>query len=125
MNGSLLDTNIIIGLLSNEPSIVQRLTSLSAIYLPIIAVGELYFGAYKSARSEENVAKIIRLVSRSTVLPCTATTSRHYGQIKAGLQAKGKPIPENDIWIAAIAQQYEMTVITRDAHFNEVSVEMW
>jgi tRNA(fMet)-specific endonuclease VapC len=44
------------------------------------------------------------------------------------LRAKGHPIPENDIWIAAHAQQYELTLVTRDAHFSAVEgigIEVW
>ena len=51
-----------------------------------------------------------------------------YGQIKNNLRAKGRPIPENDIWIAALAKQYGLTLVTRDGHFGEVdglAIEAW
>ena len=51
---------------------------------------------------------------------CNADVARRYGEIKLQLRRKGRPIPENDIWISAIAKQYELTVVTRDDHFNEV-----
>ena len=47
-------------------------------------------------------------------------TTLAYGTIKAALRKKGKPIPENDIWIAAIASQHNLTIVTRDKHFKEV-----
>jgi tRNA(fMet)-specific endonuclease VapC len=46
--------------------------------------------------------------------------ARQYGVIKNALRAKGRPIPENDIWIAAIAMQYHLTLVARDGHFQEV-----
>ena len=55
-------------------------------------------------------------------------TCKHYGFIKAKLKRKGKPIPENDIWISALALQYNLTLATRDRHFEEVdrlTIEEW
>jgi len=55
-------------------------------------------------------------------------TTRNYGRIKAQLRKKGKPIPNNDVWIAAIALQYDLTVVTRDKHFDQVDglkIEKW
>jgi tRNA(fMet)-specific endonuclease VapC len=63
-----------------------------------------------------------------TVLPCDATTARLYGEIKASLRSKGRPIPENDIWNAAVAQQHGLSLVTRDEHFNNVAglaAEAW
>jgi len=55
-------------------------------------------------------------------------TAAYYGKIKNNLRLKGKPIPENDIWIAAAALQNNLTVITRDKHFLEIDLiksEIW
>jgi tRNA(fMet)-specific endonuclease VapC len=54
------------------------------------------------------------------VLPCDLEIARHYGVIEKALRAKGRPIPANDVWIAALAQQHELIVVTCDAHFGEV-----
>lgn len=65
---------------------------------------------------------------KSVVLACDTDTARHYGYIKDHLRAKGNPIPENDIWIAALAKQYHLTLISRDQHFSvikEIKVEQW
>lgn len=67
-------------------------------------------------------------ISLPSTPSCSATTGNHYGQVKQRLRAKGRPIPENDIWIAATALQYGLTVVTRDGHFNEVEdllTEAW
>jgi len=63
-----------------------------------------------------------------TTLVCDARTAQAYGQIKNSLRAKGRPIPENDIWIAALGKQHSLTLITRDAHMGEVeglAIEGW
>jgi tRNA(fMet)-specific endonuclease VapC len=80
----------------------------------------LFYGAYKSARIQENLAKVNELVSISAVLVCDAETARQYGVIKNMLRVKGRPIPENDIWIASITLQYDLILVTRDSHFKEI-----
>ena len=58
--------------------------------------------------------------AQSVILSSDADTAKRYGLIKAELKSKGKPIPENDIWIAAIAKQYDLTIVSRDHHFKEI-----
>ncbi len=96
--------------------------------MPSIAIGELYYGAWKSQRVQENLGCIDELVGGSIVLGCGIEVARRYGEIKNVLRLKGRPIPENDLWIAAIALEHALTLVTRDAHFNEVATlraEIW
>ena len=129
MSGSvLLDTNILIGILAKDEAILSRLVETEAVFLPSIALGELYFGAFKSAHPDDNAERIDRLADSTAILYCDGATALHYGRIKTSLRAKGRPIPENDIWIAAIAQQHGLTVASRDLHFREIEnlpVEEW
>ncbi|MBM4132923.1 MAG: type II toxin-antitoxin system VapC family toxin [Nitrospira sp.] len=129
MNGSvLLDTNIVIGLFASDQAVLSRLSQTNRIFISSIVLGELYFGAYKSAHSEQNVRRLEEFVATSAVLVCDAVTAAHYGRIKRALREKGRPLPENDIWIAAQAQQHGLTVISRDQHFKEIEnlpVEAW
>lgn len=124
----LLDTNIVIALFASEPSVVDKFANADDVFLCSIVVGELYYGARKSARLVENVARIYKLTATNPILDCDLDTSKQYGIVKESLRAKGKLIPDNDIWIAAIALQYGITFATRDAHFDEVkglSVANW
>jgi len=116
----LLDTNIIIGLFASEASIINNLAQAEEVFIPSIALGELYFGARKSGRSQKNLERIDEFVSNVTVIECNAITASHYGDGKNKLRMKGRPLPENDVWIAALALQYELTLVTRDAHFQQV-----
>ncbi|MDJ0678259.1 MAG: type II toxin-antitoxin system VapC family toxin [Xenococcaceae cyanobacterium MO_167.B52] len=116
----LLDTNIIIALFADEANIKTHLAKTEEVFIPSIAVGELYYGANKSQRVTENLAKIENFVLNNVILSCDAQTSRYYGEVKNSLRIKGRPLPENDIWIAAITIQYDLILVTRDAHFNEV-----
>ncbi len=72
--------------------------------------------------------QIREFAENTTVLARDITTAKHYGQIKSELKTKGHPLPENDVWIAAIAKQHSLTVVTRDQHFKEIDallLEEW
>jgi tRNA(fMet)-specific endonuclease VapC len=116
----LLDTNIIIALFASDASVMQSLAQADEVFIPSIALGELHYGARKSGRSQENLGRIEELVTNSTIVECDADTARQYGDVKNRLRLKGRPLPENDVWIAALALQYGLTLVTRDAHFQEV-----
>ncbi len=129
MNGRyLLDTNVIIALLTGEARIKKNLATVDEVFVPSVAIGELYYGARKSGRPDENLVRIDELVLINVVLVCDTETARRYGEIKNALRIKGRPLPENDIWIAAIARQHELTLVTRDTHFEQIddlSMTMW
>lgn len=129
MNGKyLLDTNIIIALFAKDPQIHDRIANTEEVFVPCIAIGELYFGACKSIKTKENLARIDEFAVNNTVVVCDTETARKYGDIKTLLRQKGQPIPENDIWIAAIAEQHGLTLVTKDAHFDAIDhlkIEKW
>lgn len=124
----LLDTNAVVALFRQDAAIQQRLTAAAEVFLPITVVGELHYGAENSTRPADNHDQVDQFAASSSILTCDLATARHYGKIKHGLRGKGRPIPENDIWIAAVALQYGLTVVSRDQHFREVDgllVESW
>ena len=116
----LLDANIIIALFSGEKRVAERIAE-TEVLVPSTALGELYYGARKSAHAAENLARIEQFAAATQVLSCDAVTAWIYGDIRNHLRLKGRPIPENDIWIAATAIQYDVTLATRDEHFDNVS----
>lgn len=116
----LLDTNIVISLFADDAIIKQNLTQADEIFIPSVVIGELCYGAWKSGRFKANLARVEEFTAVSTILPCDAETARQYGEVKNKLRLKGRPLPENDIWIAALALQHNLIVVTRDAHFQQV-----
>lgn len=121
MNGRyLLDTNAIIALFANEPQVEENLAHADEVFLPIIAIGELCYGARKSEQTAHNLQRIDEFAASNVVLGCDTNTARHYGEVKNNLRLKGRPIPENDIWIAALAIQYDLTLVTNDEHFQGI-----
>ena len=124
----LLDTTILIAIFAGDANVQQHLSQSNEIFVPVVALGELYYGAGKSTRIEVNSRRIDEFAFNCTLLDCDLDTARQYGQIKTNLRVKGRPIPENDIWIAAVARQHGLTVVSRDKHFAEVDalpLEMW
>ncbi len=116
----LLDTNIVIGLFANDHTVIEKISTSKEIFIPVIVIGELYFGATQSIKKEENKNRIKALIENVNILNCTSTTGSIYGTIKSALKSKGNPIPENDIWNAAIAKEHNLALVTRDKHFDFV-----
>lgn len=128
MNGDLLDSNIVIALFNQDAGVMQRIAEAREIFVPSTVLGELYFGAFKSARVVENVGRVDEFAADNTIVECDSGTAKIYGQIRDFLRRKGRMIPGNDLWIAALASQHDLTLITRDGHFREVeglAIEAW
>lgn len=121
MSGSfLLDTNIVIALFAGEQSVVDHVADADEVFLSCIVLGELLYGARKSGRPAQNRQRIDQFAKHITLLECNSDTASEYSEIKAILKQLGRPLPENDIWIAAVARQYNLTLATRDAHFQVI-----
>ncbi len=117
--GFLLDTSIVIGVLERDTSITGRIDPARPLFLPCIVMGELFYGAHNSGRIHHNVERLVELAKVLPVLACDLGTAEVYGTLRTELRKKGRPIPDNDIWIAAISQQRQLTLISRDNHFQE------
>lgn len=124
----LLDTNIVIALFKQDAKVLQQLALAEEILIPTMVIGELFYGAHHSARVQRNLNEVQAFAALAPVLACDLMTAEVYGQIKNELKAKGNPIPENDIWIAATARQHGLTLVTRDLHFQKIDrlpIETW
>ena len=98
----LLDTNIVIAIFVRDAAVLDQLQTAQEVFVPSIVLGELYYGALNSTRSAQNIARLEAFRAASAVVDCNAETSVYYGDLKFALKQNGTPIPENDIWIAAI-----------------------
>lgn len=124
----LLDTNVVIALFAQDASVQDHFKRSDAVYLPSIVFGEFYYGAQRSSKVEANLSRIDQLAASVTVLPCDEGAAQEYGVVKNFLRMRGRPLPENDIWVAAIARQHALTLVSRDEHFKEVAglqLERW
>lgn len=119
-NKCLLDTSVIIHSFKRHSIISAKLDEMAEVYVPVIVIGELFYGAYKSADPVKHFTQMQTFLSNCKTLMPDSTSADLYGKIKFYLAKKGRPIPENDIWIAAIAQQYNLPLFTTDQHFLEI-----
>jgi tRNA(fMet)-specific endonuclease VapC len=117
---ALLDTSAVVGFLRGDASAAGKVGSLDEAFTSIVVIGELLYGARLSTSAETNLALVTSFASSITVLPCDRVTAEAYARLKQGLRAKGRPIPDNDLWIAATAVQHGLTLISRDAHFEGI-----
>ena len=127
-NDFFFDTNIVIEIFSGNQTIINKSQNLPTFYISSIVLGELYIGVNRVANKSKHLKKLISFLQLCTVLVVDETTARIFGEITAELYKKGKPIPTNDIWIAATIRQHNLTLITRDKHFSEVnaiSIDSW
>ncbi len=117
----LLDTNVVVAHFRNDPDLTVRLKKAKITYVPWVVLGELHYGACRAQRREAELTLIREFLKTAIILLPDEKTSERYGQTKAELAAIGKMIPDNDVWIAALARQYDLPLVTRDAHFAAVS----
>jgi tRNA(fMet)-specific endonuclease VapC len=115
-----LDTNIAIDLLNGNDEITRNFGEYTTLYLPVTVCGELLFGALNSNYSKKNLPKYRGFISTCKILNINTTVAEQYAAIRKKLKENGTPIPENDIWIAAICIVYEIALATNDKHFNNI-----
>ncbi|HWZ94414.1 MAG TPA: type II toxin-antitoxin system VapC family toxin [Opitutaceae bacterium] len=129
MTGDLvLDTSVVIAALRGVPGVEAKLDQVERLWLPVIALGELELGVELASNAGAQRAAVDAFLSAVVVLTLTNQTARHYARLRAALSRAGTPIPENDLWIAALAVERGWPVATRDAHFVHVpglTVQDW
>jgi tRNA(fMet)-specific endonuclease VapC len=128
----LLDTNVCIQLLNNsKPSVKARLVAEQPtnVYLCTVVQLELIYGAYHSARTQDNLALLERFFSQFTILDFDDRSARIAGQVRAKLAELGTPIGPYDLQIAAIALANSLVLVTHNvsefSRVNELKIEDW
>jgi predicted nucleic acid-binding protein len=117
----ILDTNAVSALLAGDPALGRLLAGQPRHQLPVIVLGEYRFGLLRSRHRQHLEGLLAILVQESDVLLVDDATAGVYAHVREGLRATGRPIPENDIWIAALALQHQQPVVSRDDHFDFVA----
>jgi tRNA(fMet)-specific endonuclease VapC len=131
MNGDyLLDTNVVSAWFRDDAPIAEKLREGPSILLPSIVAGELLFGAQRvQGKKQKQLWDFLGEVFNSTpIVSVDLETAEVYAVIKHALERQGTPIPENDVWIAAIARQHGLILVSRDAHFGyveQLKLEKW
>lgn len=127
----LLDTNIVIAAMKGHAAVVARLerTPSADLLLSSVVLGELEFGAEKSAYAERNRARLAELADSLPLAVVDAATSHCYGRIRSWLEQHGTSIGANDTWIAAQALALGVTLVTDNigefSRVPDLKVENW
>jgi tRNA(fMet)-specific endonuclease VapC len=117
----IVDTNGLSAWWLNETPFIRLIEQADRLCLPVPALAEFRFGILKSRFREKMMAWLEDALATTTVLVADNECARHYAEIRLQLAAAGTPIPMNDLWIAAIASQHDLPVLSRDTHFDHVS----
>ncbi len=118
----LLDTSAYSALYRGLEPILDVLRRAETIAIPAIVLGELYGGFRAGNRWAENTAQLAQFLGKPSVrvLNVTEETALRYAEVDVFLRKKGRPIPRNDVWIAAIALEHGLQLLTLDIHFREI-----
>ena len=117
-----LDTSGYSALWRGDQRVLDTMRRAASVGVPAVVLGELYSGFAGGARNAENVAQLRRFLDKPSVrvLPVTGETAIRYADIDQYLRKRGRPIPRNDVWIAAVAMEHGLHLLTLDAHFREI-----
>jgi tRNA(fMet)-specific endonuclease VapC len=118
-----LDTNAYTDFMRGDPRRVQILRMAARIHLPLCVLGELRAGFAAGSQKSTNAANLQRFLNspRVSILTSDEQTPHHYAQLHLQLRKQGTPIPTNDLWIAALVVQHNLTLCTSDAHFEHLA----
>ncbi len=116
----ILDTNAVSAVLAGDSAVAELLNHATYHHLPVVVIGEYRYGLRRSKYRAHLEGLFDFLVQESIVLSIDEQTANHYAKLRDVLRRRGNPIPENDVWIAALARQHAQSVISRDEHFDRM-----
>jgi len=117
----ILDTNALSAAAEREPSALEVVARAERLAIPVIVLGEYRLGIAQSRHRVSYENWLREWTAAVSVLEIDDDTTHSYAAIGLELKKKGKPIPANDLWIAALCRQYSLPLLSRDRHFDFVS----
>ena len=117
----ILDTNALSGAADGDPGALEIIAGAERIAVPVIVLGEYRLGIAQSRHRKEYEEWLQEWVAAVTVLDVDRETTYQYAKIGLELKKIGKPIPSNDLWIAALCGQHSLPLLSRDRLFDVVS----
>lgn len=117
----ILDTNALSALAGEDPRLIERIRPAPRLCVTLIGLGEYKFGLLGSRKRVELEIWLDAFLRKASVLSPNLATLDFYAAIRQELKAAATPIPANDCWIAALARQHRMDLVSRDAHFDKVA----
>lgn len=122
MTGICVDTSAYSNFRRGEPRVIEQVDRARWIGVPSIVVGELHAGFRSGTRFDQNLSDLNEFLRHPVVqvLAVDEEVARLYGEIVYELRTAGRPVPTNDIWIAATAARFGATVLTFDSHYRAI-----
>ncbi len=117
----ILDTNALSAMADDDPGVAAVLARAGQVAIPVIVLGEYRYGIAQSRNRSAYESWLTELLNDCMVLDITEPTTQCYAEITLELKRKGKPIPTNDLWIAALCRQHALPLLSRDRHFDWVA----
>jgi len=117
----LVDTNALSAAADDDPAVVSILARADQMTIPVIVLGEYRYGIAQSRNRDRYESWLAGLLQDCFVLDINEPTTHHYAEITLELKRRGKPIPTNDLWIAALCRQHGLPLLSRDLHFDSVA----
>jgi tRNA(fMet)-specific endonuclease VapC len=117
----ILDTNALSGAADDDPGVLAVLALAEQVAIPVIVLGEYRHGIAQSRHRDRYEDWLSGLLNDCMVLDIQEPTTHYYAEIVVELKRKGKPIPTNDLWIAALCRQHSLPLLSRDRHFDLVA----
>ena len=123
----LLDSNAYSLLMRGHEEVAELVRRAEEVLFSAVVVGELMYGFRRGTRFERNAAALRSLLDSpySSFVDVGPVTADRYSRIAAALRAKGRPIPTNDVWIAAHAMETGADLVSADRHFEHVDGIVW
>jgi tRNA(fMet)-specific endonuclease VapC len=116
----ILDTNALSAFIDGEPAVGARLSVELQVAIPVIVLGEFRYGISGSRHRSKYEHWLDDHLPEFEILAVTEPTTVTYARVRVSLKKLGRPIPANDAWIAALALQHRLPVMSRDEHFDAV-----
>src|SRR5262249_42432589 len=116
----ILDTNALSAFVDGDTGVGQVLQRQARAAIPVIVLGEFRYGIAQSSHRSAYEAWLRSHLPTFDILPVTEETAAVYAAVRVALKRSGRPIPANDAWIAALALQHRLSVLSRDEHFDAV-----
>jgi tRNA(fMet)-specific endonuclease VapC len=116
----ILDTNALSAFADGDEKLLRAIENEAELALPVIVLGEYLYGIQQSRFRPSYETWIKANLPFFDLLPILHETAEHYAKIRHELKTAGKPIPTNDLWIAASARHHRMPIVTRDGHFQAI-----
>lgn len=114
----ILDTNALSAFAEGNQKVREAIADADGPYLPVIVIGEYRFGLLSSRDREKRLAWLSDVTRQWSVLDINIETTVHYAELRRQLKEAATPVPSNDTWIAALARQHGMSVLSNDSHFD-------